>query len=138
MTAQNRVINKARFEQGDTPQGSDYADLIDSYLSLADTTAQSLASPLSVAGALSVSTGVSAASAEFGSLDVTGNITSSTLSAATMSANTLGITGNVVWTANVTVAAISTGGVTLPASAAGYITMTVSGQTVAIPYFKVA
>lgn len=60
MTQQTRTANKAKFEQGDTPQGSDYVDLIDSFLSLADTTAQSVASPLSITGALGVSTEVSA------------------------------------------------------------------------------
>lgn len=48
MTAQTRAVNKGRFEQGDTPQGSDYADVIDSYLSIADTSAQSISSDLTV------------------------------------------------------------------------------------------
>lgn len=48
MTAQPRIVNKSRFEQGDSPQGSDYEDLIDSFLSLADTTAQSIASSITV------------------------------------------------------------------------------------------
>lgn len=49
MTAQTRAVNKSVFEEGDTPQGSDYANLIDSFLSLVDTSAQAIQSDLSVA-----------------------------------------------------------------------------------------
>lgn len=48
MTAQNRNANKAVFEQGDRPQGSDYVNLIDSFLSLVDTSAQTVVSDISV------------------------------------------------------------------------------------------
>jgi hypothetical protein len=48
MTAQNRDANKAVFEQGDRPQGSDYVNLIDSFLSLVDVSAQTVISDLSV------------------------------------------------------------------------------------------
>src|SRR5690554_2792419 len=34
MTAQTRVVLKTRFENGDTPTGTDYSDLIDSFVSL--------------------------------------------------------------------------------------------------------
>jgi len=44
MTAQNRNTNKGRFEDGDKPSGSTYIDLIDSFISIADSTAQSIAS----------------------------------------------------------------------------------------------
>lgn len=64
MTAQDRPTIKAKFEQGDTPQGADYVDWIDSTLFIVETTAQSLASPLSVTGALGASTTVSAATVE--------------------------------------------------------------------------
>src|SRR3546814_3600907 len=46
MAQQTRAVNKARYENGDRPQGSDYADLIDSYVALADADAQSMASSL--------------------------------------------------------------------------------------------
>lgn len=46
MTAQTRTVNKAAFEQGDNPQGTDYADLIDSFLAIADTTTQTINSNL--------------------------------------------------------------------------------------------
>ena len=109
MTAQNRATLKGLFEDGDVPTGANYTDLIDSFLSLSDTTAQSLSSPLTV-------TTVSGATGEFDALTVR---TTLTIESTT------------------TVAATSTG-VSLPASAAGFIVATVSGATVAIPYYKVA
>lgn len=48
MTAQTRSTLKAVFEDGDVPQGSDYTDLIDSFLSLTNTTAQAITSPLEI------------------------------------------------------------------------------------------
>jgi len=48
MTAQNRATLKAVFEDGDIPTGSNYADLIDSFVSIADTTAQSMSSKLTL------------------------------------------------------------------------------------------
>lgn len=47
MTAQTRAVLKGEFEDGDTPAGSNYEDLIDSFVSISDTTAQSIASDLS-------------------------------------------------------------------------------------------
>ncbi len=55
MTSQTRVTNKALFENGDVPTGSNYRDLIDSYVSLVDTTAQSVTSKLT-AGSLAATT----------------------------------------------------------------------------------
>jgi hypothetical protein len=46
MTAQTRTVLKALFEDGDKPQGSNYSDWIDSMVSIADTTAQTVASDL--------------------------------------------------------------------------------------------
>ena len=46
MTSQTNAVNKARFEQGDRPQGTDYADLVDSFVALADTTAQTMVGDL--------------------------------------------------------------------------------------------
>lgn len=50
MTAKSRSNLKAVFENGDSPQGSDFEDLIDSSVSLTDTSAQSLASNLTAPG----------------------------------------------------------------------------------------
>lgn len=46
MTAQTRTVNKGRFEDGDTVTGPNYADLVDSFVSIADTTAQVVTSDL--------------------------------------------------------------------------------------------
>ena len=46
MTSQTRSINKGRFEDGDSLSGSNFVDLIDSFLSLADTTAQVVTSDI--------------------------------------------------------------------------------------------
>ena len=46
MTAQTRPVLTANFQQGDTPQGSDYVNVFDSFVSLSDTTAQSVLSDL--------------------------------------------------------------------------------------------
>lgn len=46
MTSQTRSINRSRFEDGDSASGSNFSDLIDSFLSLADTTAQVVTSDI--------------------------------------------------------------------------------------------
>ncbi len=167
MTQQTRSTNKGRFEQGDKPQGSDYVDLVDSYLSLADTDTQTITSDI-VVPVLTATTEVSAIQINVSALTVYGhmsavsvfadevnasaitgvivsantvNASSATftqVSAATLNADTLNLTGSMVWTAAVTACAISTGISTVPTSVAGYLVMTVSGQTVGVPYFKVA
>lgn len=60
MTAQTRSTNKGKFNVNDVPSEADYADLIDSFLSLTDTTAQSVTSPMTVSGALTVTSFASA------------------------------------------------------------------------------
>jgi len=50
MTAQTRANLKLEFETGDTPDGDNYADLIDSFISISDTSAQTINSDLTVAG----------------------------------------------------------------------------------------
>ena len=46
MAQQTRPVNKARLEDGDTPTGSQWADLVDSFVALADSTAQTMTSDL--------------------------------------------------------------------------------------------
>ncbi len=48
MTSQTRTDLQVTFADGATPAGSDFADIFDSYISTVDTTAQSMASTLSV------------------------------------------------------------------------------------------
>ena len=74
MAIQGRATLKGVFEQGDVPQGSDYVDLIDSFVHLSDTTTQSITSDLSVPGV--IVTNLSAASANVtGGLRIDGTIT---------------------------------------------------------------
>ena len=159
MTQQTRANLKAKFEDGDIPGGTDYSDLIDSSVFLSDTTAQSLSSPLTVTGALGASTTVSAPSVEVSSATITGTVSAASgfivtltsdqvaasaanftrMSAANVSANALGITGSLTWTAEVTASVISTGQQTITGLVVNkFIIVNVSGQTVGIPTFKVA
>lgn len=91
MTAQTRTVNKGRFENGDKPQGSDYVDLIDSFLSIADTSAQSVASHVTFSAGLATTT-VSADAAKITTLDVTTGsaaaMSTADLTAANVSAQT--------------------------------------------------
>lgn len=114
MTAQTRAVNKSRFEQGDTPQGSDYADLIDSSVSIADTTAQSISSPLTVTGALGASTTVSAATGEFTTVSAD-SVVATTVSASSAAFETLTVGGETVVPA--TSASIAIGAMSITATA---------------------
>lgn len=109
MAIKDRPTLKALFENGDKPQGQDFADHIDSMVALSDTTAQSMASKLE---------GPEFATSKVSAVDMT-------------------ISGDVTYTGETTVAAVASGAVTVPASALGYITVTVSGRTVAMPYYAV-
>ena len=73
MTAQTRTTNVGRFETGDTPVGSDFVDLIDSFLSLADTTAQTVTSDVVFSGQI-VPARVSATDIVAGSASITGDL----------------------------------------------------------------
>lgn len=88
MTAQSRTYLKSKFEQGDTPQGTDYSDLMDSFVSLVDTTAQTLASDLTVPNL--VATAVSA-----GSVNVVGAVNAASVSAQTILGSSATFTGKI-------------------------------------------
>lgn len=100
MTAQNRATLKSEFETGDVPDGTNYADLIDSSLNLVDTSAQSVASDVTFAGAVNI-TGT------LGSITVSGAVT----------ADSITVSG-----------AVSANSVN--ASSATFTTLTVDGQAV--------
>lgn len=68
MSTLDRATLKAAFQNGDQPQGSDYENLIDSFVSLAETTTQTMNGQLVLAG------GVSAASVNAGTITATGAI----------------------------------------------------------------
>lgn len=56
MTSQTRTVNKGRYESGDTPGTTEYIDLIDSFLALADSTAQTVTSFVTFSGGLVTTT----------------------------------------------------------------------------------
>lgn len=60
MTAKSRANLRAAFETGDVPDGDDFADLIDSFVNITDTSSQSVAShqtfPSLAAGTVSATT----------------------------------------------------------------------------------
>lgn len=99
MTSQTRTILKAKYEQGDTPQGTDYVDLIDSFLSLADTTAQSISSPITVAGTMGATavtaTRVEASAGVFTTVSAN-SLHASTVSASSASFDTLIVGGEII------------------------------------------
>ncbi|RJO72866.1 MAG: hypothetical protein C4523_02525 [Myxococcales bacterium] len=113
MTAQTRAVNKAVFEQGDRPQGSNYVDLIDSFLSLQDTTAQTMNSDLTAQV-----------------------ITATEVSAGTVNAATVSVSALTV-TVTTTVAASGGVGGAVPTSADGFFPITVGGNIRYVPFFKV-
>jgi hypothetical protein len=63
MTAKSRSALKSAFETGDIPDGTDYADLIDSFLNLSDTTAQTVTSDISLGAGITFSQVTAAVSA---------------------------------------------------------------------------
>lgn len=147
MTAQDRSTLKGVFETGDTPDGSNYADLIDSFLSLAETTAQTVAGKVTFSGGIVVST-VSANLIG----DVTGNLTGNvsgqtvttsalvvtTVTADTVTASAANISGTLTLGIPTTVVAAAGSAAAVPASAHGFLHVAVSGVNVLIPYFLVA
>src|SRR5258707_1646542 len=79
MTTFNKTTLKTFFEEGDNPSGTDYANLIDSQINVAETAIQNMAGPLSAtkliasrvsAGTLNVTGVFSAASFSINSLTV--------------------------------------------------------------------
>ena len=75
MTQQTRATNKAAFETGDAPTESDYINLIDSFLSLADTSAQTVTSGIILSGTLGIGGKLSAQSISANTLTVGSAIT---------------------------------------------------------------
>lgn len=100
MTAQNRTTIKTYFQTGDKPDQTQFANLIDSYLSLADTGLQIISSPLTVSGAVVLDSSLAVA-------------TTLVVSGATTLANNLTVTGSAATslTGNLTIGgALSVGG----------------------------
>lgn len=121
MTAQIRSVLKGKFEQGDSPQGVDYEDLIDSAANLAETTAQAFAGEIQ-APKFVASSEVSAPFGRFTALYAAG------LSAATLDANVINVSAlNITAQTSVSHAA--------RASASGFLRVIVQNSiAVWIPY----
>lgn len=86
MSELSRVSLKSLFENNDIPDGTDYSDLIDSFVNLVDSSTQTMASKLSLPN-ISVTSTVSAATLSLsgaatisGALTVSGQFTSSAAS----------------------------------------------------------
>jgi len=93
VTSLNRVDLKAKFESGDAPQGSDYADLIDSFVALAETTVQTLQGNLSFVGGLSAASVTGGTGTFSGTVSAAsvfaGNVWATNMDATTVSAQTV-------------------------------------------------
>lgn len=83
MSALDRTTLVQAFQNGDRPQGSDYEDLIDSNLNLADTSVQT------VQGLVVFSGGFSAATITGANLALTGSVTADTIFATSLNATTV-------------------------------------------------
>lgn len=124
MSSLDRITLRAKFENGDQPQGSDYEDLIDSALNLAETTVQTLNGPIVFAG------GISAASISTGSISMTGTISAATFWGAVANVTTVSAQTVTLSTLNVPTTGASVGGnLTFTA---GYLGHTVDTSVAAI------
>lgn len=85
MAQQDKATLKQAFETGDAPTGSDFENLIDSQLNLAETTAQTINGPVNFAGGVSFAT-ISAAVVG-GNVGTFGTITASAGTFTQVSAN---------------------------------------------------
>lgn len=93
MTAQTRSVLKGLFEDGDKPSGNNYSDWIDSMVSIADTTAQTMTSELQVPN-LHATSEVSAPTGNFvtvnaSSATITGSVSAGSIDCDTVSAQSV-------------------------------------------------
>lgn len=109
MTAQTRSVLKALFEDGDKPSGSNYSDWIDSMVSIADTTAQTMTSELQVPN-LHATSEVSAPTGSFvtvnaSSATITGSVSAGSIDADIVSAQS--VNGSAASFTNASITAIT-------------------------------
>lgn len=131
MVAQDRSTLQSVFETGDVPDGTDYANLIDSFINLVETSAQSIASPVTFAGSAAFTSTTTAASISvLGTASVSGAVTAGSLSvlgAATVSA-TATFNGPVVAAGTVTADSMSVLGAMRVSAATSLNATTIGGQ----------
>lgn len=112
MTTYNQATLKTFFQDGDIPDGNDYANLIDSCLNVVDTADQPIAGPISP-------TQLNTARVSAGNINITGTliiagITSATdIYADTVHASALALNGSLSITGTFSAAAINTNGLTV-------------------------
>jgi hypothetical protein len=87
MAQQDKATLKQAFETGDAPTGSDFENLIDSQLNLAETTAQTINGPVNFAGGVTFAS-ISAATVG-GNTGTFGTVSTSGISAVTVSASNI-------------------------------------------------
>lgn len=87
MTAQDRPTLKSKFEQGDKPQGTDYADMVDSFVAIAETSAQSMSGNLQVPTI--IATNVSAGTVYSNDVLVSGLVNAGAVSAQSVATSAL-------------------------------------------------
>lgn len=153
MAAKTRANLKLAFETGDTPDGSDYTNLIDSFISLSDSTAQTMGSDLTVVDLIAtevvavtvsaVNVNASAASFTTVSAGGAGTFGSMTINGAVSAAGAgtfQGLTVNGALSfakVETTVQASAGAGAAVPSSAEGFLIVDVSGVSRRIPYFQI-
>jgi hypothetical protein len=126
MTAKSRATLKQQFATGDVPTGADYADLIDSFFNIIDTTAQSVVSEM-------VFTTVSGATGRFSSAVAIGTAAAAGAGLTVQSSDQASA---LKFDTPTTAIASGGGGGAVPTSAAGFLIAVVSGVASFIPYFR--
>ena len=126
MTAKSRTALKQQFATGDVPTGTDFVDLIDSFVSMVDTTAQAITSEV-VLGAVSASTGkfVTAVAIGTAAAGGVGLTVQSTDEAAAIKLDT-----------PTTAIASGGGGGATPVSAAGFLIVRINGVQRRIAFYN--
>lgn len=100
MTARTPTYLKSRFEQNDIPQGTDYEDLIDSFINIATSASQAITGPINFTNQLDsaaiYASFVSAASINTSFIEVT-TASAAFVRANAVSADSLNVSGNVIF-----------------------------------------
>lgn len=109
MTTLNKASLQSIFAQGDVPQGTDFAALINSQVNLAETLLQSMAGPLQT-------TKLAAPLVSAAAMNITGTFMPANLSTGIVSAVSINLTGNISSNGTLTVSAASVSGIVSAAS----------------------
>lgn len=127
MTETTRSTLKAAFENGDVPQGSDYANLIDSAVNPVDSSAQTITSKLTISGGMET-TNVTAQRVFASAATYTGTVSAATLNATTLQGTTVSAVAAFATSANIGHGTITRLGVGTASPSEG-LHIVVSGDT---------